>query len=646
MDIPPEPKSADETLYEFLINIIGKEGITFLNLDNAITAVKQGQRLWQAPFAIGLQVLSFFPFIGEKPDQSIPPLVEIIMGLASQIHLKSNLTVLDWAGSVIEPLEALYKPLTTDAHMLFHTRFALGVLLLVKGDEKRAKTILCEMAETKTVQRGPTTSPGVGLGHWDVGVTKALAAIGLQDFYTKRQDYETALYLATEAISSSGRGYFSESLVAVIPGLLESFTEKCERENDFGDWVDLFDRAANIMEICGEADASGDLPSNCKVASPQFLAWKFGQFVARFAVRNNSFLGNSKKIIPDGYQDNRVEGKSIFKYGGYGEDWLNGTMVASLLLEHNEHCDWQLMREQYVSMWEALPRYQWLSLSGAGTQTDLYWAARIGFADAFLEPRLVKIEHHPIKFEDSISPKALSDIQDVMDSAYSNLPERFGLLIKRLESILEKNDVIMSGTPSKIAIKQDLQKWLSPVWNKIPAKVVDTLVKAENYYRTGVETDNAKIWFNRAVEASLNLCFREPLVAFTQKQENKTIAVRFPSPKGVEYKNSGALRKFSLWEWGLVFELLSIPEDRSLTSLGTEDIRRFIKENFRELPQPALRELSRSLLDFCQHRKDATHDHLPRYEEEIQELELMRELTLGTKRSSVIAQIFQLFCTK
>ncbi len=61
-----------------------------------------------------------------------------------------------------------------------------------------------------------------------------------------------ALYLLTEALESNALGFYSEGLLVFAQSLLESFAKKCERENDFGDWVDLFDRATKITEICGE----------------------------------------------------------------------------------------------------------------------------------------------------------------------------------------------------------------------------------------------------------------------------------------------------------------------------------------------------------------------------------------------------------
>jgi hypothetical protein len=187
---------------------------------------------------------------------------------------------------------------------------------------------------------------------------------------------------------------------------------------------------------------------------------------------------------------------------------------------------------------------------------------------------------------------------------------------------------------------------LVSVWSRLPAKIVDTLVKAENYYKTGVDTDDAKVWFNKAVEASLHYCFVEPLVSFVQKRRDKRIAICFPHPRGMKWKTAAELRKLFLWEWTVVFETLSVPTRQNLATSRADDLKHFMSEYFGRVPLPALRELSNSLHDFCQYRKDSAHSHVSRCEAEEQELEQMRELVLGTKRPSVITQIFQLFAVK
>lgn len=116
------------------------------------------------------------------------------------------------------------------------------------------------------------------------------------------------------------------------------------------------------------------------------------------------------------------------------------------------------------------------------------------------------------------------------------------------------------------------------MWDALPAKVVGTLVNAENYYQDGAKTDDAKVWFNKAVEASLHYCFTDSLAKFAPKQSDKTIGICFR--QGAKRRGLSQLDKLSLAQWSEVFEMLSNPEHKNLASLGTKDLKCFIQERF------------------------------------------------------------------
>ena len=669
MEISPEPKDSNnnhlelprDILLEFLKVIMGEDGLVFLNLDNAIASIKQAQPVWQAPFAISLWafpllyhhevdsqgkftgVLYNFPeAVDSHIKRELMTSVLTVFGFSSQTYSKSkDITVPCLVNSALEALETQHNILNAEfirdeltdenAHILFHTRLALGILLLVKGDEKRATTILRQMAATKTAESAPTFI-SEGLTSNDVVVTKNLAALVLQDFYARRQDYDMGLFLLTEATASGGLGAFSDGRL-LVPGLLELFADKCERGNDFGEWfegwVDLFDRAAAIIEICGEADTNGDSPVTCAINSPQFLSWKFGQLVARFAIRYSTEWDDSEQLLPTGYS---------------GEDWGNGTMVASLLCEYEEHRDWQNLRQQYVSMWESSSRYQWISLCQAGTWTDVYWAVRIGFADKMIE---ITKQRALVQSQPQQSP-IMRDIEitrDITSTIAVRQVKELNELSKQNELLSSLKAVLNERLPSsKADIYDQLQKRLNSVWKKLPTKVINALVKAERYYKTEVDDDQAKGWFNRAVEASIHYCLRDPFVSFRQKRGFKKTNITF-APRGQnQLAYSRGINKLSLFEWSLMIDMTIVPTNNRPT-LELTDLNRFLKEHFGELPKPALKQLSHSLQDFCL-RKDSQHDHPSRYEEEIQELEQMRDLAVGINRPSIITQIFQLFTPK
>ena len=685
MGILPEPKDSNDNrielprdkLLEFLKVLMGEDGVTFLNLDTALAAVKQAQPFWQASFVIGLWALPLLYFretdsqgkligvlyrfprdIDSRDKGVLLGPVLMVFGLSSQIYLKSkDMAVSDLVDSALESLEACCDSLSAevsgdgltdeDAHILFHTRFALGILLLVKGDETRGTTILRQMAATKSTRRGPTILAGTNLDYLDVEVTKEFAAMILQDFYAKRQNYTSALYFLTEAVASSGSGSFSESLLAVVPLLLESFAEKCERVNSFYEWVDLFDRVAGITEVCGEADASGILPSECKVNSPQFLAWKFGQAVARFAIRNNLYLGDTKQLLPDDCPSDGTVVDSILWECGSG--WGNGTLVASLLCEYNERRNWQILRQQYVSMWQSSSRYQWLSLCEAGTWTDLYWAVKIGFADKMLETTeqgaFIRDQSEPLPINRDIG--MTKDI--ITTVALRQLKEQ-----KDIDKILELLQKLIERQPLSIQeVLSFLEQQLCGVWHKLTPVVADKLLEAEQIYKSGTRLSFATISFAQAIETCFHCYFVNPFADYMKEEGLEEMAlvmdlrdeaqpIRIGIRPSRELRVTG-LNYLSLRHWAGLFETLVDSGQKGTTN---SKMKIFMKQKWPKLVLDNLNGLLQPLRIVQRYRNNAVHTKLSRSnKEEKIELEQMRNVVLGTDGPSLITQIFQLFGT-
>jgi hypothetical protein len=664
MDMTPsESDNPSNETFDLLTGLFGEEIREYLPIDKSIEAIKQCEPGWQAPCIIGLFLL-FSCYIernkltGQAIKSSSVDMMFIIW--MEIITNNTNFKVDSIIDSSLEPLQNSYKSLTSgilDTQLcdellkkLFYVRFALGLVLLYRGETERAKIMLTEMFDTKTEITSEYSQKG--LSYIDIRLPEIFAAIVIQDCYCMEKEYEFALRISKEVIiSNSQYGYvddFSENLILVYSDLLDSFCNKCEEENDYSDWVDLLDYSAGIVEFCGEADVSSSLPSECKKTSPQFYAWKFGQIVARFALRNKSYMKKGNNVLPDGYRDSKAMQTSIFGAGGYGDDWLNGTVVASLLLEYEEHWDWQFMTRQYNIMWEALPRYQFTCLCEASPNTDLYWAIKIGFSD-WLSNKSANIYYSP---SETTKLSIIQDIETIKDITSSTsirqikgqwTNEETNEITRQIrDMILEQRD---NQPNSKNVIKQKLEKYLRQIWELLPCKVIDNLVKAEGYYITGTETDNSKIWFNKAVEATIFDTFEEPLIKYVEKLPNKEIGLCVDLYK-YEKKKYHEIEKIPLIQWSNLFYILSFSDEDSQNSLKTSELRKFINNNYTALSKPALKQLSKSLADFCQ-RKDSGHFHSPRAEAEIKELEEMRDFALGTgQRPSVIVQIYQLFKLK
>jgi len=149
--------------------------------------------------------------------------------------------------------------------------------------------------------------------------------------------------------------------------------------------------------------------------------------------------------------------------------------------------------------------------------------------------------------------------------------------------------------PSKKEIVQFLERQLSSVWVRLPTLVINTLAKAESYYQTKVNDDDAKVHFVKAVEASLDYCFVNPLIDYMQKRKYKHIAVCFPPPRGRQMCSERSLRRLSLSEWAEIFKMLAAPRFKGSIELGMPELLEFVKQRYEWQRLPDLRPLAQSL---------------------------------------------------
>lgn len=630
MEISPEKKDA---IRNMLSLFMGEDEVErFTNLSEMITLIKQGQLCWQAPVAIGVHAI-------------------ILSGKEATDAEKALLQ--DLITHTLEPLEALIESLLPKpgekslegerARMLFHTRFGLGFLLLANGDKERAKKILHEMAATKlSGKRGARyllVTPGILECTKDVQMGKWLAALLMLGTYREEHYYSGALYLVTEAAACAENAAFHTVLLQQAPELLDLLAaqyENTSREFKAPDlsWMDLFENAAEILSICQEGDSSEALPKECKKESAQFFAWIFGQIVGRFAIHELWRENPAKKLIQ--FREDKEELMS----GEYGGVWTEKTFdtlsaVIALLCEYDPGRNWEKVRQHYVAMYTycSYSAEEGMSLPEISPESDLYWAIRIGFADKILE---VTTQRALVPQE--VSPqRVVRDIESIKEIVST-------MALRQLKEQQKLEEIHQRLPPGKREIHERLEQCLGAVWRELPAKVINTLIKAENYYRSTVNDDDAKVWFHKAVEASLYSCFVEPLGNFMQKHDYGKIAVCFPAPRGVEHKSLFQLEKLSPGEWSEVLEMLAAPSGKSLASLGTDDLREFMKAHFGGPRLPDFRSLASSLRMVQQYRQGSAHyqEAASRYDKEKWELEQMRNLVLGINGPSVIVHIFQL----
>lgn len=288
MEISPERKQDIKTSLAGFMNEAEVE--QFMDLGYAIELIKQEQACWQALVSIGVHAQHLYAHADSSGEEAV------LRGLIAQA-LKPLQVLLE--SFVLEPGKQSLED--EPARMLFHTRFALGFVLLANGDTQRSMDILHEMAATKLSVRGTQVRSGPGIVRYkpDMAVGKRWSALSLLAEYFRQKDYDGMLYLITEAAACISS---DTVLVSLAPVILDHWAAECEKadatqEYDFPflDWLALFAGAAEILSVCQHSDSAGDVPSKCKPESAQFLAWKFGQIVGRYAVHDSRWSADPFK---------------------------------------------------------------------------------------------------------------------------------------------------------------------------------------------------------------------------------------------------------------------------------------------------------------------------------------------------------------
>ena len=552
-----------------------------------------------------------------------------------------------------EPLEALLKSLDSDvgassqtqssARLRFHTRYALGFVLQARGEKQRATAILHEAAATRLKAQaepggGETYSSGHGLldATRDVREGKSFAAMRQQLIVSRAKnilgedlDYEEALHMVYEACRCIG----NRGNAALSSDLLDYWAQRCDQvdqsgEFDFPDlsWLSLFAAAADILSVSAGSESVGDVPQNCDHSSAQYQAWQFGQLAGRFAVADDRWRGVPiEKIWP---LDEYIAGGDLDESESE-RLWSALTTVAGLLAEGGPERDWERQRDRYLAMWKRCGTFHGLNLGQIGTECDLYWALRIGFADKMLEQTAWESS------QTSFGPTS-SDVESIKDIVIATS-------LRQLREQQDVERVLGRLPPTPQEIRGYIREQLGDAANALPGMVMSHFIKAEQYYRTEVDDEDAKVWFHKGVESLYAAYFVEPLVSYMQRHDIKLIGLPFPPERGTERRNIRFLRRTSLSEWGTVVGSLG-SRSSGLADLGRVDLTEFAEKRFGKSVFPSLLAISKGLREFSQLRGGSAHhrDALVRYEEGRQQLVEMRAMVLGISKDSIVTHIVEI----
>ena len=359
------------------------------------------------------------------------------------------------------------------------------------------------------------------------------------------------------------------------------------------------DRAVNVDEE--ERDHVGE----CPTATRQFWAWYYGNALGRLMVARPSLRASLLDEIEAGA-------------------WDTCWHVAGVLFEAAPH-SWDEYRERALKFYNAsdieYPRQGPRPWNAAqpphlSAQSDLYWAMRVGFADA-----------NTGNVEDRKS--SLAGITDALERI-ETITSGTARHVLRAERGL---DNLMDAVSERVMPNHEywyglLQEELPDLVNSLPRPTVEHLIDASRH-RYAREWDYCKVSLCKSVE-SLFVRILVPRIQALPESSNLTIAL----PRGKQPP-----RKRSSKEWDRIPMSGWVQILRTATE-GDDNapLRDFLPRAFPNIDLDATINLHVSLEDIAQLRGGAAHDSIITDDRKIRDAAELWDLVMGAASGGFVAQ--------
>ena len=359
------------------------------------------------------------------------------------------------------------------------------------------------------------------------------------------------------------------------------------------------DRAVDVDEE--ERDHIGE----CSNATRQFWAWYYGNALGRLVVARPSLRASLLDEIEAG-------------------EWDNCWHVAGVLFETTPH-SWDEYRERALKFYNAsdieYPRQgprPWNTAQPPhlSAQSDLYWAMRIGFADA-----------HTANAEDRKSPSAgITDTLERIETITSGTALHVLRAERSLDNLTDAvNDRVM---PNHEYWYGRLREALPDLTGSLPRPTMDHLIDAFRH-RYAREWDYCKVSLCKSVE-SLFVRILVPGIQALPESSNLTIAL----PRGKQ-----ALRKRSSEEWDRIPLSGWAQVLRTATEEGINaPLRAFLPRAFPNTDLDSAINLHAALENIAQLRGGAAHDSIIADDRKIRDAEELWDLVMGVDGGGFMAQ--------
>ncbi len=293
--------------------------------------------------------------------------------------------------------------------------------------------------------------------------------------YERVARYEDALNYTPISFDLSGR---SGSSCDVAIRRLEGWLEQLRQSGGIAAVERCLDMIYEWLDSAADVDEEErNQLEECPTATRQFWAWYYGNALGRLLVARPSLLASLRDEIEAG-------------------DWQNCWHVAAVLFETPPE-SWSQYRERGVKLYNSSDiEYRskgpvpWNAVQPPhlSPQSDLYWAMRIGFADAYSGTEVVQ-------------RVSLVDVADTLERI-ETIASSTGQHVLRTE---RNTDDLAADVRNRIPPNPEywhklLQEELPSLTSKLPRAAVDHLIDARRH-RFSNQWDACKVSLCKSLEA-------------------------------------------------------------------------------------------------------------------------------------------------
>lgn len=566
-----------------------------------ISRVLEGDSDWAAVFAIALHIAYAKNFL-ESLDRRLrqDDVLWRLENLVSQSRVNAPQMPRDFSRS---PISIDHDPRWS---IYFHARCALA-MLICDGEPETA----IELLEPLRDLFPPRTNDSLS---WDISIIGRRMFWGmLKRLYAKAQDYRNALDMHLVGFGISGIGDYEEAHTYFDGWLAQLLGGSAS----VADWRYLIDVCTHILERCSNTDQDErETLAECSVDSPQFWAWKEGYVAGTLSVQKRHVV---LALIE--------EAKS--------SDWVAGWPVVSLTIAYQGQTDWGDARKQSLDLYHAADieyggtavPYGERKPPHLSPQSDLYWAMRVGFADAHLN-----------QDEDARQP-SLTDIKNNVETIEAIVTAHSQRELKRsLEEAEQLDQIRRALSRSDEEIRGRLQSHLGSVWAVLPPTVIGHLTDAERLWETSVQPDYAILAFSKSTEALIHEHIVKRVEAEALSGGEKDLELIVPRNRREQGRYSiKQLGYLQLWQWS---EILATT---GAASSPNERFAALLRRIYPTLDSDLLGKVAEELREISQARGPSAHhyqrDRLGATDRE--RMQTTREGLLGLGRPSVIVSFYE-----